>query len=153
MKAPGPRLIVSGFPAVLGAAALAAPVLSALGYTLFAFAILQFFSIVCHQDPARSFWTAGAPVAVCSRCLGIYMGAAAGAWITAPRRMVLGFLAAVVLVSILDYAGESAGLHGNWPILRYALGVSLGITITALITSSLQSSVRSGPSTAAAPSR
>jgi len=149
MKTPGPRLVISGFPAVLGAAALAAPVLSALGYTLVAFAILQFFSLVCHQDPARSFWIAGAPVAVCTRCLGIYLGGVAGAWITLPRRVILGLLAPAILVSLLDYFAETAGIHGNWPMLRFALGGSLGITIGALVASSLQPSVGPGSSSAA----
>jgi uncharacterized membrane protein len=33
-----------------------------------------FFSPVCHQIPNRSFHLAGHPLAVCSRCTGIYLG-------------------------------------------------------------------------------
>ncbi len=32
------------------------------------------FSPLCHQIPSRSFIIYGFPLAVCSRCLGIYMG-------------------------------------------------------------------------------
>ena len=128
------RVTVALFPAALTSAALAAPLLAKFGFALSAFAILQFFSLACQQDPARSFWIASAPVAVCSRCLGIYMGAVAGAWIPAPRRAILGFLAATVLVSLLDFFAESAGLHGNWPWVRWALGALLGAGGTALIT-------------------
>lgn len=125
--------LVAAVPAALSVAALSAPLLAALGYTLAAFSVLQFFSVLCHQDPARSFWIAGAPIAVCTRCLGIYLGAAAGAWIRAPRRMILGLLAATVVVSVLDFFAESAGLHGNWPLLRLALGALLGAGGAALI--------------------
>lgn len=36
------------------------------------------FSPVCHQLPSRSFFLFGYPLAVCSRCLGIYFGFLAG---------------------------------------------------------------------------
>jgi len=130
------RITVSLVPAALSAAALSVPLLAAFGYTLSVFAVLQFFSVVCHQDPARSFWIAGAPVAVCTRCLGVYLGALAGAWITLPRRTILALLATAVAVSVLDYFAESAGLHGNWPLMRFALGAALGSSLSALVVSS-----------------
>ena len=130
------RQAVAAMPAALSAAALGAPLLAAFGYTLSAWAILQFFSLACHQDPARSFWIAGAPVAVCARCLGIYLGAVAGAWFTAPRGKILWLLAAAVLVSLLDYFTEFAGLHGNWPIVRFVLGAILGVSLGALVAAS-----------------
>ncbi len=37
-----------------------------------------FFHQICHQLPERSFSLAGHPLAVCHRCLGIYLGFAAG---------------------------------------------------------------------------
>ena len=93
IEIPKRAAVVALGPAVLASAAVMTPYLAASGYTLFAAAIFWFFSPVCHQDPARSFWLFGAPLAVCARCLGIYLGAAAGAWIPAPRRMVLSGLA------------------------------------------------------------
>ena len=33
------------------------------------------FSLLCHQDPARSWAPAGVPAALCQRCAGVYMGA------------------------------------------------------------------------------
>jgi uncharacterized membrane protein len=47
-----------------------APVTSALIYAV--------FSPVCHQLPERSFTIQGSPLAVCGRCLGIYLGMSAG---------------------------------------------------------------------------
>lgn len=41
-------------------------------------AIYAAASAVCHQLPQRSFHLADAPIAVCARCLGLYIGGIAG---------------------------------------------------------------------------
>ena len=128
---------MSALPAGLAAAAVGAPLFSALGFPLVSFAVWQFFSLVCHQDAARSFWIAGAPVAVCGRCLGIYLGTAAGAWLPAERKLLLRALVLVLATSLLDFLTEVAGLHVNWPLVRFALGGALGATLGALVAGSL----------------
>lgn len=135
--------LVAAVPAALSVAALSTPVLGAFGYTLAAFSLAQFFSAVCHQDPARSFWILGAPVAVCTRCLGIYLGATAGAWLRASRPQILSALAVVVALSLADYAAEAAGLHGSWPWVRFALGTLLGTGLGALVAASIRETHRS----------
>ena len=127
---PNWRLIV---PAALFLAALAAPVLAASGYPLAAFALQQFFSRVCHQEPARSFFLFGTPVAVCARCLGIYLGAAAGALLRAPRAVMVRMLLAAAAFNLLDILTESAGLHGNWMLVRFILGAALGVALAACV--------------------
>ena len=115
-----------------------APYLSASGYSLSVLAIFWFFSPVCHQDPARSFWILGAPVAVCARCLGIYLGAAVGAWIPAPRRMLLlgcGLFAALNLADVLT---EAAAWHGNWKATRFLFGALLGLAVGSLVANALK---------------
>lgn len=37
-------------------------------------AVYEFFSAICHQDPARSWFIAGEPLPVCIRCASIYFG-------------------------------------------------------------------------------
>ena len=32
------------------------------------------FSFLCHQDPSRTFQPGGEPVAMCARCVGVYVG-------------------------------------------------------------------------------
>lgn len=56
-------------------AALAAPLFIHSGGVLskLSFLIYGFFSTTCHQEEARSFIIAGGQVAVCSRCLVIYL--------------------------------------------------------------------------------
>ncbi len=130
------RAIAASLPAILAAMALAAPMLWR-DHALAAWAITQFFAFTCHQDPARSFWLAGAPVAVCARCLGIYLGAAAGAWFTMSRRSALFILMTAAAVNALDLVAEAAQLHGNWPGLRFTLGLALGVAISALVISAI----------------
>jgi uncharacterized membrane protein len=138
IEIPKRAAIVSSGPAVLATAALMAPYLSASGYSLVALTIFWFFSPVCHQDPARSFWLLGAPVAVCARCLGIYLGAAAGAWIPAPRRMLLSALALFAAVNLADVLTEAAAWHGNWKLARFLLGAFLGMAAGSLVANSIK---------------
>lgn len=42
--------------------------------SMISFLIYKFFSSICHQLPERSFYLWGFPLAVCARCLGIYLG-------------------------------------------------------------------------------
>src|SRR5262249_10368205 len=37
-------------------------------------AVYAFFSLICHQNPARSWELFGNPLAVCIRCASIYFG-------------------------------------------------------------------------------
>ena len=140
-RATAVRAAIPLIPLALAALAIAAPLLSTS--PLLSLSIRRFFSIVCHQDPARSFWIAGAPIAVCVRCLGIYLGAAlgavlgsaglrpAGAWASRPR--LLAALAITAALNALDVAAEWTGLHGNVPAMRFAFGLALGAVIGALV--------------------
>ncbi|MBI3665371.1 MAG: DUF2085 domain-containing protein [Acidobacteria bacterium] len=130
------RLTVSIVAFVLLAAIFAAPLLAAASSPV-AVAIYAAFSWACHQRPERCWHLAGYPLAVCMRCLGIYAGALAGSllglrfsrrllllslgllgtewvaevlgWVSPPAmtRVVFGFLAGCLLVSVL--AGEQGG--------------------------------------------
>jgi uncharacterized membrane protein len=121
-------------------AALAAPALSQ--HPLAAWAIREFFSRVCHQEAARSFWLWGAPVAVCARCLGIYLGAAAGAWLGWRWRAAVRFLAVAAMVNGLDVVTELAGLHGNWMDVRFMFGLALGVGMAAVVAAAEGSPLR-----------
>ncbi len=128
------RTVVASTAAALAGIALAGPLLSQ-HHALAALAITGFFSFICHQDPARSFWIAAAPMAVCARCLGIYAGAAVGAWVRIPHARALRFLAVALAVNVLDVLVEAAGLLGNWPAARFGLGAGLGAAIALLLVS------------------
>ena len=141
MKRESQRLLVSAFPASLAGAAVSAPYLAFGSYGAFTFLIFLFFSPVCHQDPARSFWVFGGPVAVCARCLGIYLGAAVGAWIPAPRRVLLSALGVLAALNLADVLTEAAAWHGNWKLTRLLLGTLLGLAAGSLVANSLKRDV------------
>ncbi len=106
--------------------AILAPALIASGHWGLGFILHNTFALVCHQQPERSFWIFGTPVAVCARCLGIYLGAAIGLLLRTPRPPSMRLLIAAAVINLLDVVTEFAGLHGNWSGPRFALGLMLG---------------------------
>ena len=117
--------------------ALGAPWLAA-SHPAYALAIRDFFSGLCHQNPARSFTIGGSPVAVCVRCLGIYGGVAAGAvlsrWLRSQSSVALRCFLAGLLLNGADVATEALHLHGNLPLERFFLGALLGVATGVLLT-------------------
>lgn len=100
----------------------------------------QAFMHLCHQIPERSFWIGGQPMAVCSRCLGIYAGFALG-WMLLPSISLLKtdrswpykkVLIAAVLINIADIVGNVAGFWENTLTSRVILGGVLGASAAIL---------------------
>jgi len=129
------RVLVGLGAAVLVVLSLAAPWMAAHRWLGGSLSIRQFFSPVCHQDTMRSFWFWGAPAAVCARCLGIYLGAAVGAFAKIDRRLAMWSFAIMLLANCVDSVSEVVGWHGSLPQVRFALGVMLGVSISALVAS------------------
>jgi|SRR5664279_5369243 len=95
------------------------------------------FALVCHQHADRSFVLFGGTVAVCARCLGIYLGAAMGLLLRMPRQFAERLLLAAAAINLTDWLAEIAGLHGNWTFTRFALGLVLGSAAAMLVTASI----------------
>ena len=87
------------------------------------------YSRVCHQLASRSFQIEGHPLAVCSRCTGIYVGYVLGLIVypfvrplartdTPARTWLLLALAPVAI----DLAGDFAGLFDNTLLSRALTG-------------------------------
>jgi uncharacterized membrane protein len=97
----------------------AAPWLMAQNYPLSALSLYQIFSVICHQIPDRTFFLWGFPLAVCSRCAGIYAGFIGGLILYPlardlsnerfpPRRWLVG----AATPMMIDFA---VGYVGLWP--------------------------------------
>jgi uncharacterized membrane protein len=129
----------SFLPLALAIVVLAVPFLLSHGLVA-GLALQRAFSLVCHQRPERSFWILGAPVAVCARCLGIYLGAGLGLLLRTSRSIAMRLLVVAAFVNLLDTVTEAAGLHGNWMTARFVLGFALGAAAALLISSSMQAS-------------
>lgn len=126
------RSCFSLVPATWAAAAIAVPFLLHSVPAL-ALALQRGFSLVCHQNPDRSFFLFGGRVAVCARCLGIYLGAAFGLVLRVSEQFARRCLLAAVALSLFDWLAELSGLHGNWMAVRFALGLALGMTGAMLV--------------------
>jgi len=123
-------------PLALAWAAIATPWLLAHSPEL-GLALQRGFSLVCHQQPERSFILLGGTIAVCARCLGIYLGAGSGLLLRIPRQLARQLLVAAAVLNLVDWAAELAGLHGNWMFERFALGLTLGATAAMLVVASI----------------
>jgi uncharacterized membrane protein len=123
-------------PAVFGLIAVATPVFLH-SMPILGFALQRGFALVCHQRPDRSFVMFGGSVAVCARCLGIYLGAAVGLLLSVPRGVASRCVIAAVTINMVDWLAEIAGIHGNWMFVRFALGFTLGATAAMLIIASI----------------
>ena len=113
---------------------MAAPLLAST-HPLAALWIRSFFSRLCHQDPSRSFSWIGSPVAVCVRCLGIYLGVPLALLLKAGKSTAARLLPLALLLNLIDVAMEALHWHGSlsWP--RFALGLVLGLGAGALFPS------------------
>jgi uncharacterized membrane protein len=122
-------------PATLAVVAVAIPVLMARVPEI-GFALQRGFALVCHQQSVRSFFLFGGSVAVCARCLGIYLGAAAGLLLRVSRRVAWGWLIAAATINVADWLAELTGMHGNWMATRFAMGLALGVAAGLLVATS-----------------
>jgi len=117
-------------------AALAAPVLLRFGYPFASMSLRMFFAAVCHQDPARSFALSSIPIAVCARCLGIYMGAVVGLLIRTERSVAIQGLAWLVVINLGSAVAEWAGMPVS-NASRFIVGFGLGAAGSNLLSASL----------------
>lgn len=122
-------------PAMLATVAIAVPWLLVHSPEM-GIALQRGFALACHQQAERSFILFGGSVAVCARCLGIYLGAASGMLLRVSRRVAWRWLIAAVAVNLVDWLAEVAGLHGNWMFARFALGFALGAIAAMMVTGS-----------------
>ncbi len=102
--------------------------------------VYSFFSYLCHQIPERTLHLAGHPLAVCSRCFGVYFGLIAGIaayplWRRVeevePISRVWLFLS-LIPISV-DWALTAFGIWENTQISRFLTGTVLGVACATFI--------------------
>jgi uncharacterized membrane protein len=94
------------------------------------------FKPVCHQLPSRSFSRFGAPLAVCARCLGIYLGFLIGVilypLVRGFRRLAVPPARVFLLVSlpiVLDTIGNFLQLWNTSNSVRMMIGILWGMPL------------------------
>jgi uncharacterized membrane protein len=96
--------------------------------------VMEGFSSVCHQLPGRSPHLHGVPLAVCDRCLGIYVGLVLGSGATRwgregwrrVRTWGLFPLAMVLVPVAIDWGAPVLGLWESVPLSRSLTGLLAG---------------------------
>ncbi|MFH1788553.1 MAG: DUF2085 domain-containing protein [Candidatus Altiarchaeota archaeon] len=118
--------------------ASANPELVDLGAIPYLIAALTF---ACHQMPERSFMVSGVPLPVCARCIGIYVGSAAGLFapLLYPKKSVkfnsIKILVVTVMPLILDGVYQSSFAAAESPnLFRFATGLIFGFGLIVYLT-------------------
>jgi uncharacterized membrane protein len=119
---------------------LAPPLLKHAGWTQTADMLYSFFSKVCHQDEARSFYIEGMKIGVCIRCSAIYFGFLLGL-ITFPVSRILKrknfpaivFFFLAVFPMIVDVVLSVSGIHLSTPMTRTITGAMFGVNMAWFI--------------------
>ena len=125
--------LVASVALVIVITTIAAPVALASGHAGFSEVIYQAFSYLCHQIPERSFHLGGHPLAVCSRCTGLYAGFAVATLVLPLVRSlkrtetphVIWLLLSVVPLAI-DFGLTYLGIWENNHFTRVTTGALFG---------------------------
>ena len=122
--------IVTGLALLWTAGAVAAPWLAAKD-TVFAPWLRLLYRPGCHQMPERCLDLGFGPMAVCARCIALYIGGCLGLlWKTVrnrPGRPHPVWLAVIAAPSIVDFAAGLVGLPSLPNAPRFLLALPLGL--------------------------
>lgn len=94
----------------------------------------QFFHLICHQNPLRSYSLHGQQMAVCSRCMGIYSSFAIivclmpilSRFFNVISSAILKLILVAIELNFLDVLGNSLGVWSNTLESRLLLGTLFG---------------------------
>lgn len=101
------------------------------------------FRFICHGLPARSLALFGTTMPICARCVGIYVGLAAGLiafaampWVSERVMRLVAFAAVTPLA--LDGFTQLFGLRESTNPLRLATGLAAGLAFGIWILSAIE---------------
>lgn len=114
-----------------------APVFAHYGFYDLSAHLTAAYMYSCHQQPDRSFWILGYPMALCCRCYGVYWSAAIASIFAIFRCLNIN-LKVFIFITIFAfgdiYINYGAGiLRNTGNITRFIAGVSLGIVIVRIL--------------------
>jgi uncharacterized membrane protein len=92
--------------------------------------LYSLLSPICHQYPTRSFWALDRPFALCSRCVGGYLGVGIGLMVIPLyrqyyKRLLWGLL--MILPTVIDGVVQLNSQYESTNILRILTGIIGGI--------------------------
>jgi len=96
--------------------------------------VYDFFSTICHQDPARSWHVGAEPFAVCIRCTSIYFAFAASLWLGLKTHVQWLRLSLLFMVCEFFFAR----LVIDDALLRSITGASVGLAAAPFVKQALE---------------
>jgi uncharacterized membrane protein len=123
---------------------ISAPLFLASGLTAASSPVYTFFSYICHQIPERSLSLGGHQIAVCTRCLGVYIGLLGGLLIYPLWRSIdevdavprIWLFLSLVPISV-DWSLTIFGIWENTHLSRFVTGSILGAACATYIVPAL----------------
>jgi uncharacterized membrane protein len=124
------RAILSGVAGLLALLSLAAPVMWLLGLSKPAVFLYDLLGLTCHQMPDRCFYFGCAPFALCSRCVGAYLGFYSSSYIfradTDPGRAIRRPFLIAGALGLIDIVCQQFGVYDSSNLLRFVTGCFAG---------------------------
>lgn len=89
----------------------------------------------CHQQPDRSFWFFGYPMALCCRCFGFYCGVAVSSIIVLFGKIKLNLKTFILLLFliIIDIAVNFIVQINTGNITRFVIGIIMGFLFITVV--------------------
>ncbi|MCM1266110.1 MAG: DUF2085 domain-containing protein [Candidatus Gastranaerophilales bacterium] len=92
----------------------------------------------CHQEPTRTFWVLGYPMALCCRCFGFYLGVVVSGVVAIFDRLKLSlkiflFLLVLTSIDILINYGFGIRTYNTGNITRFIAGIMMGLLFVATL--------------------
>lgn len=114
-----------------------APIMAYMKQYDFSAFLTSLYMYSCHQQPDRSFWILGYPMALCCRCFGFYLGVFIFGLIDIFDRLKISLKVFMVLliVSITDIF-INYGLsekHNTGNVTRFIIGIIMGLLFVYVI--------------------
>lgn len=93
------------------------------------------FSGSCHQMPDRSFWIMGYPMALCSRCTGIYAGSFFGCMhkIIFNKNYTLLMFIVFIIIALSDIALNFLFAINTGLYIRFFAGILIGLVFVEVL--------------------
>lgn len=117
---------------------LFSPIMATIGQYDISAKLTSLYMFSCHQQPDRSFWIFGYPVALCSRCLGVYISVLFSSLLVVcnkfrlNKRLLTGFIV-LSFVDIFVNCGIGIRAYNTGNITRFVIGMLMGVIIVFFI--------------------
>ena len=114
-----------------------APIMAYMKHYDFSALLTSLYMYSCHQQPDRSFWILGYPMALCCRCIGFYLGVFIFGFIDIfdRLRVSLKTFVTLLIISIIDIV-INYGLqerHNTGNVTRFIVGIIMGLLFVSVI--------------------